>query len=56
MKNKNDETVEKMQTVTETNASENNSEEKPKDPKPSTESSGEVIKPGITKEKNPKKM
>jgi len=31
-------------------------EEKPKEPSPSTESSGEVIKPGGKKEKNPKKM
>lgn len=38
------------------NEQNNSNEEKPKEPSPSTESSGEVIKPGGQKEKNPKKM
>lgn len=42
-------------TPEETNNSTPSDEEKPKDPKPSTESSGEIIKPGGDQERNPKK-
>ena len=55
MKKEYNEELEKNKKITSNNETEDTTTEKPKEPTGTPNSSGEVIKPGGDKEKNPKK-